>query len=128
MGPVEHTMTCSAAQSSAAATRVAESSATSRPAAPVPALAQPELRITARVAGPAARWRRLTWTGAAAAVLVVKTAAATVLSSPATSAMSRSLAFLMPAATPEARNPAAAVTLTASTRRWATPRSRASPA
>ena len=73
--PVEQTRTSLRSQPRASAASAAVPSATSRPGSPVAALALPELRTTA-AAFPAARWRRLSWTGAAATRLVVNTPAA----------------------------------------------------
>ena len=59
------------------ATAVHSRSAASRPGTPVATLALPDVRITPAALPPvAARWARLTCTGAAAARLVVKTPAA----------------------------------------------------
>ena len=79
------------------------------------ALALPLLRITAAARPPvAARWARLTCTGAAASLFCVKVAAAFTAtpSAVATSDRSGSPDGLMPAATPLATNPAGVVTLT----------------
>src|SRR4029077_12195495 len=80
------------------------------PSAPVQALAQPLLTTIARATPfERARCSRHTTTGAATARLVVKTAAACAGVSDTTPARSRALLALMPAATPAARKPRAAV-------------------
>ena len=74
--PVEQTRTCSAGTPRPAAASAHISSASARPRRPVAALALPLLTTTADAQPPlAARWSRLTWTGAAAARLEVKVAA-----------------------------------------------------
>ena len=91
MIPVEQTSTSAAATPNASAAASPIASASARPAAPVPALALPELTITAAALPPfAARSRRSRITGGAANLFCVKTAAAVTAcrSSVATSAMS----------------------------------------
>ena len=88
-----------------------------KPAGPVQAFAPPELSTTAR-ARPSAMTCWDQSTGAALTRFAVKTAAATSDGpSLTTSATSRPPLSLRPAATPLARNPFAAVTLTAQLRR-----------
>ncbi len=110
--PVEHTATSCGSTSTAPAVRSAIRRASTAPACPVQALAPPELRTTADIR-PSARARRVQRTGAAWTRLEVKTPAAA-RDGPrfTTRARSRSPDSLMPAATPQARNPCAAVTLT----------------
>ena len=110
--PVEQTRTWLRSQPRASATSAAVPSATSRPGSPVAALALPELRTTAAACDPPARCRRLSWTGAAATRLVVNTPAAVTgrWSAVATSDRSGRPDALMPAATPAATKPWAAVT------------------
>ena len=108
--PVEATTTCSTGQPTACAVSAAISLASARPASPVAALAQPAFATIARVRPPA-RCSRETRTGAACARLVVKTPADTHGPSATTSARS-SRSGLMPDATPAARKPSGAVTLT----------------
>ena len=119
MTPVEHTRTssgrtgrCGSESVSSSATRAAVAAASSAPRAPVQALAEPELRMTAR-APPSATAARDHATGAATTRLVVKTPAAT-SSGPSLTTRARSglPEALRPARTPAARNPAGAVTLT----------------
>ncbi len=100
MRPVWHTRISSAVAPMSPATAVHRRSAAARPGAPVAALALPEVRITPAALPPvAARWARLTWTGAAAARLAVKTPAAGTArpSAVATTATSWALPALMPA-------------------------------
>ncbi len=124
--PVEHTSTCSGGQPRARPAAPAIRSAWTRPVEPLAALALPLLRITALARPPvAARWARLTTTGAAASLFGVKTAAAGTgaPSVVATSARSGSPEALTPAATPAATNPVGAVTLMGRPPRAAGPRS-----
>ena len=89
-------------------------SASATPRSPVAALAFPDEMITAAASPPvAARWARLTVTGAAAARLVVKTPAAGTArpSSVATRARSKAPDALIPHARPAATKPFGAVTL-----------------
>src|SRR5580704_9055213 len=110
MTPVEATSTCSAGQPTSRAVSDAMSLAAAIPSSPVQALAQPLLATIARARPPErARCSRETRTGAACALLVVKTAAAVAGTSDTTSARSRPLA-LMPALTPAARKPCGVVT------------------
>ncbi len=75
--PVWQTRTSSARQPRSPATATQRRSAAAWPAAPVAALALPDVRMTPAARPPvAARWARLTWTGAAAARLLVNTPAA----------------------------------------------------
>src|SRR5262249_742073 len=86
------------------------SRATCSPSSPVHAFAQPLLTMTPRTTPPDnCRCSRETMTGAACARLVVNTPAAVADVSETRIARSRPLA-LMPALTPAARNPRAAVT------------------
>src|SRR5262249_19782088 len=78
---------------------------------PVQALAQPLLTTTARATPPERdRCSRETTTGAALALLVVKTAAACAGASETSSARSARPLALMPALIPAARNPRGTVT------------------
>ena len=100
MRPVWQIRISSAVAPMSPATAVHSRSAASRPGTPVAALALPDVRITPAALPPvAARWARLTWTGAAAARLDVKTPAAGTArpSAVATTATSWALAALMPA-------------------------------
>lgn len=112
MRPVEQTTIRSAESLSAAARCSAVVRASWKPAAPVQALAPPELRTTARTWPSAtACWDHCT--GAALTRFFVKTAAAEWCGpSLMTTATSRWPPSLMPAATPAARKPKGAVTLT----------------
>ncbi len=108
MSPVEHTSSCSADTPSPSAAMAHMASASALPWAPVAALAFPLDTMTPEAMPPlAARWARLTWTGAAAARLVVKVAAVGTAtpSSVATRARSSAPEALMPAARPAATNP-----------------------
>ena len=126
MRPVEQTSTSSTPAPSGPATAAAMRSAATSPAAPVAALAQPLLRMTAAaLPAVAARWARLTTTGAAQDLFVVKVAAAgTAPDTAATSARSARPPGLIPAAAPFATKPRAQVTLTASPPPGAGPKSR----
>ncbi len=115
IGPVEHISTSRGSQPSSSATRAVMASASANPASPVPALAQPEFTTTARATPESSRLRERR-TGGAAVRDRVKTPVAVVVPSAAIRAMSRAPEALMPADVPAARNPFAAVTLTASTR------------
>ncbi len=115
INPVEHTSTASGSQPMAAAVSAHMRAAWATPSAPVAALALPLLSTTAAACPPvAARWARVTCTGAAASLFWVKVAAALTgrPSAVATSDRSGSPEGLMPAATPLATNPAGVVTLT----------------
>src|SRR5688572_14079452 len=110
--PVEATATSIAPIPSSAAACSAVAWVSWKPAAPVHALAPPELRTTARARSPASTCR-LQSTGAAGKRLVVKTAAAA-SSGPwlSTTATSGSPLDLSPAATPAAEKPLGTVTVT----------------
>ena len=115
MRPVEQTRIRSSATPRPEATREHIRSASARPRAPVAALAFPLLTTTPEVRPPlAARWSRLTCTGAAAARLEVKVAAVGTPfpSSVASRARSNAPVALIPAARPEATNPLGDVMLT----------------
>ncbi len=119
MSPVEQTRTCSAGTPRPEATREHIRSASARPRSPVAALAFPLLTITPDARWPlAARWPRLTWTGAAAARLVVKVAAVGTAVPPSVASRARSMAplTLIPDARPEATNPLGVVMLTGTSR------------
>ena len=104
MRPVWHTRISSAVDADLAGDRGTERARPPlRPGSPVAALALPEVRITPRPRPPvAARWARLTWTGAAAARLAVKTPAAGTArpSAVATTATSGTFPALIPAEPP----------------------------
>ena len=110
------------------ATAAHRRSAASRPGSPVAALALPDVRITPAALPPvAARWARLTWTGAAAARLDVKTPAAGT-ARPSVGGHDGHVGGaggLDPGRAPAATNPCGAVTLTGTTRRSAARSSRA---
>jgi hypothetical protein len=111
MTPVDATITSSASHPSARAVSAAMSRATCSPCVPVHAFAHPLLTTIARARPPlAARCSREMVTGAAAARLVVKTAAAAASRSQATTARSGAPLALIPHATPAAVNPAGAQT------------------
>src|SRR3954452_2655913 len=114
ISPVEATATSIAPSPSSAAACSAVAWVSWKPPGPVQALAPPELRATARSRPPERTWR-LHCTGAAGKRLVVKTAAAA-SSGPSltTSATSASPEDFSPAATPAARKPWTAVTVTMS--------------
>ena len=100
ISPVWQIRISSAVQPMSPATATQSRSTAARPPAPVAALALPDVRITPAARPPvAARWARLTWTGAAAARLVVNTPAAGTArpSDVATTATSGTSAALMPA-------------------------------
>ncbi len=110
MRPVWHTRTSSAVAPRSPATAMHRRSAAARPATPVAALALPEVRTMPAARPPvAARWARLTCTGAAAAWLSVNTPAAGTArpSAVATTATSGTAPALMPAEPPMATNPRA---------------------
>ena len=102
--PVEQTTTSPASMPSARAVSLAIVRASSRPWAPVQALALPELTTTAR-ARPSARCSRDTSTGAAARRLFVNAPAAVASPSQASSARSGAPEALIPQVTPAARKP-----------------------
>src|SRR3954470_7404917 len=112
ISPVEATATSIAPRPSSAARCSAVAWLSWKPSGPVQALAPPELRTTAR-SRPVESTCRLHCTGAAGNRLVVKTAAAASsgpsLTTTATSGLPDAFS---PAATPDARNPWGAVTLT----------------
>src|SRR3954452_18808402 len=112
ISPVEATATSIAPMPSSAARCSAVAWLSWNPSGPVQALAPPELRTTAR-SRPVESTCRLHCTGAAGNRLVVKTAAAAAsrpsLTTTATSGLPDAFS---PAATPAARNPWGAVTLT----------------
>ena len=104
--PVEPTATCAGSRPVSSAASSCIRAASRRPAAPVAALALPELTATARSAARSQRSRQSS-TGAAWVPERVKRAALVASGeSQASSATSRSPLGLMPAATPAARNPA----------------------
>ncbi len=110
MTPVDATSTCCGAQPSAAAVAATVASVVARPSAPVHALAQPLLTMTACALPPEeTRLARDTCTGAACTWFVVKRPAAATGASATISVTSSAPDALMPAAMPAARNPAAAV-------------------
>jgi len=110
MTPVDATRISSAAQPSVSPAVRAISRASRRPFSPVQAFAQPLLTTTARATPPERdRCSRETRTGAACARLMVKTAAAVAGVSDTRSARSNPPLALMPALTPEARNPCGVV-------------------
>src|SRR4051795_9038067 len=112
MSPVLATATSIAPRPSSAAACSAVAWVSPKPSGPVQALAPPEFRTTARSRRPASTWR-LHCTGAAGKRLVVKTpAAASSGPSLTTRATSGSPLDFSSAATPVARNPAGAVTVT----------------
>ena len=77
MRPVWHDEDLFGRQPRSPATATQSRSAAAWPGAPVAALALPDVRMTPAARPPvAARWARLTWTGAAAARLLVNTPAA----------------------------------------------------
>ena len=130
ISPVWQTKISSGEAPTASAVDVHSAKAASRPGSPVAALALPEVRMTpAARPAVAARWARLTWTGAAAARLAVNTPAAGTArpSSVATTATSGTPPALIPADPPAATKPSGAVTLTGTARRWAVRSSRAGP-
>ena len=113
--PVEQTRTCSASSPSTSASAEALALAAATPAGPVAAFAQPLFKRTAPARPPLdKRCPRLTVTGAAAARLEVKVAAAGTgrTGSAATRARSSTPPALIPQASPAAANPLGAVTLT----------------
>src|SRR5262245_24453137 len=106
MTPVDATSTCSGAQPTNRAVSDAICRATFIPASPVQALAHPLFTTIARATPPdLPRWSIDTRTGAAWARLVVNTAAAEAGRSDTISARSSPWLDLMPALTPDARNP-----------------------
>src|SRR4051794_15181855 len=114
MSPVLATATSTAPRPSSAAACSAVAWVSPKPSGPVQALAPPEFRTTARSRWPASTWR-LHCTGAAGKRLVVKTpAAASSGPSLTTRATSGSPLDFSPAATPVARKPRGAVTVTMS--------------
>ena len=122
INPVWQIRTCSGRAPMPRAVSVHSRVAASRPGSPVAALAFPEVRTTpATWPAVASRWLRLSWTGAAAARLDVKTPAAGTgrPSAVATTATSGTPPALMPAQPPAATNPAAAVMLTGTSLRGA---------
>src|SRR6185369_3213336 len=112
ISPVEQTATSPAPIPSPPATCSAVTWVSAKPSGPVQAFAPPELRTTARSRPSATAWR-VHWTGAACTRLVVNTAAAASDGpSLTTSATSGRPDGFRPAATPAARKPFGAVTLT----------------
>src|SRR5450759_3288304 len=107
--PVDATITWCGSQPSAVAVACAMAMASSVPCSPVHALALPELTTVARI-DPCAMCARETFTGGAAMVLVVKTAAAGTAVAHAIMATSGLPDGLMPAEIPDARKPFGAVT------------------
>ena len=102
--PVEATRTWSVRQPSRAAAPAAVPRALSSPCRPVAALALPALMTIARIVSEGTR-ARSQCTGAAATRLVVNVPAAEQSRSATSTAMSRPPEGLIPARTPEARNP-----------------------
>ena len=118
MRPVEQTAMSSASTPSRAATWPAVARVSAKPAAPVQALAPPELSTTA-ASCPRPMISSHQRTGAALTRLVVNTPAASYRGpSLTTRATSGSPDDLSPAATPAARKPAGAVTVTGRVRSW----------
>ena len=111
ISPVEQTATSTAPQPSAAATRSAVACAVWKPSGPVHALAPPEFSTTAR-SRPLVRTCSVQRIGAALTLLRVRTPAAS-KRGPSLTTRARSVLpglALIPAATPAARKPRAAVT------------------
>ena len=108
--PVERTSTSSASRSSSRAASAVVASASSLPRSPVAAFATPEL-ITTACGSASARCSRLTCRHAAWTLLRVNIAAPTARGTERTIARSFRPCRRIPAATPEATNPFAAVTL-----------------
>ena len=130
MRPVWQMRICAEDAPMPPATAAHTRSAASRPAAPVAAFALPDVSTTpAALPLVAARWVRLTWTGAAAARFEVNTPAHGTAwpSAVATTATSSASFALMPADPPAATKPLGAVTLTGRALRSAARSSRSGP-